>query len=381
MSNQQIDKVTSLSVIDPIMSEIEGLSQTSGLSVARFVYAAKMALEQTPKLFECEPTSLRRAILACVRDGLMPDSKEAVILPYGKEAQYQPMVAGVIKRLRELGGVFSISCELVCEKDTFFPNLADPDDTQHTMPGFGDRGAIVGCYTIFRDDKNRVMHREIMSRAELDFVRSKSKSPDSPAYKSFEGEMFRKMTLRRGSKYISINNTALAEMMQSIDSMFEFNSSVQIAPRMDPFSGKTIENKPEEKQQISQKHTAEERKPDANQKPKEEQKPEPHVYEVPVETAFRPVFMAAIEPVLKAATANYPDFDVDAALAAVRAEAGKGRASVRAQHHRLFDHLVMIAEYVLEDRRAGVTDWPTKIRLELGKASHALGPITLELPQ
>jgi recombinational DNA repair protein RecT len=151
------------------------------------------------------------------------------------------MVHGVIKRLRELGSVFNIVCKLVHERDEFVLDEADPDSLSHKSDPFSkDRGAVIGGYVVFRDEAKRVMHLETMSLEDFEKVRTSSKAPDSPAWKKWTHEMYRKAVLRRGAKYISVNNDKIRALLERDDSMFDF-SQQRMVERVDPFSGPTID--------------------------------------------------------------------------------------------------------------------------------------------
>ncbi len=243
-------------IIAPIRSDmIEMTGSEEGM--LRVASAFKIAvLENAGKpnksFLDCDPRTIQRELLKCCADGLVPDGREAVILPYKKSANYQPMIHGIVKRLKELGSVNSITVELVHENDMFHVNLADQEDTKHEFDIFTkDRGDIVGAYAIFRGKDKSVMHREVMSRQELDKVRSASKSPDSPAWANWEGEMFKKAVIRRGSKRITINNDQTRLMIERMDEMFDF-SPKQIQERADPFATKQLDSPKGNRSRVSQ---------------------------------------------------------------------------------------------------------------------------------
>ena len=232
-------------IIAPIRGEMVELSGSEE-AANRIAHSFSIAVRETPKILECSPPSIQKEIMKCCSDGLVPDSKEAVILPYFNkdtkqlEANYQPMVYGVIKRMKELSSVCSIAVDVVHENDEFHVNLADVDDTVHKFDIFSDdRGEIVGAYCIARDKDKNVIHREIMTRKDLDKIRTASKSPNSPAWKNWETEMFKKGVLRRLSKYISLDNDKLRKMVESIDDFFDYKQR-QESVRADPFAPKQI---------------------------------------------------------------------------------------------------------------------------------------------
>ena len=247
MSNQQTDNAGN--IIDELRSELVPMLSENGVTFDRLRSTFLIAVQQYPDILKCTPESLRREISKCAADGLMPDGKEAVLLPYLEKdrvtqqkhyvANYQPMVYGIIKRMRELGDVFQIVCSIVYDKDEFILDAADPDTLSHKADPFAkERGEIVGAYVVFRDHQKRVLHLETMDRAQLDQVRATSKAPDSPAWSKWETEMFRKAVLRRGSKYISINNDKIRRLIERQDELFDFqqqNRSRSIE-RSNPFA-------------------------------------------------------------------------------------------------------------------------------------------------
>lgn len=252
------------SLIDSMRADIAPLMSESGKSFDRLKSVFLIAIQQEPKILQCTPESLRREISKCAADGLVPDAKEAVLLPYydTKERQflanYQPMVLGIIKRMKELGNVFSIVCKLVYANDEFVLDEADPDSISHKSDPFAkDRGDVVGGYVIFRDDKKRLMHLETMSLEDFEKVRAASKAPDSPAWKNWTEEMYKKAVLRRGAKYISINNDKIRALLERQDEMFDFRESRRRETnRFDPFTGEVIEGQvADDSKQLTHQHT------------------------------------------------------------------------------------------------------------------------------
>lgn len=282
MSNQLIANPTVF--LDEFKEDLLPLVRDNGQSYDRLKSNFMIAVQQNPDILKCTPESLRREMSKCAADGLVPDNKEAVILPYWDRdqkahvANYQPMVYGIIKRMKELGSVFNIVCELVCANDTFSFNAADPDSLVHTWDVFSStpRGETKAAYVIFRDEHKRVMHREIMTLEELKAVRAASKSPNSPAWVKFEGEMYQKVVLRRGNKYISINNDKIRALLERTDDMFDFQRGQPTTERVNPFTGQTIDGTvADTADKVEQK--PDETKPHSDEKPASADKKQPNV--------------------------------------------------------------------------------------------------------
>lgn len=290
--------------LDHIRPDIEPLVVDSGKSFDRLKSVFLIAVQQEPKILQCTIESLRREISKCAADGLVPDSKEAVLLPYfdNKDkvflANYQPMVQGIIKRVKELGGVFSIVCNLVHANDEFVLNEADPDSLLHKSDPFAkadERGGVVGGYAVFRDGQKRVMHLETMSREDFEKVQQASKAPNSPAWTKWTNEMYRKAVLRRGSKYVPINNDKIRALLERPDEMFDF-SQPRVTERVNPFGAaieheqtKAIADQSQSGVQMDTNRVATgEKEKVERQQVKQEQKPSQQAKQKPDQTQSKP---------------------------------------------------------------------------------------------
>lgn len=244
MSNRSTNSVA---IVDDMRQDLEEALASSGKSWNRLRTTLIIAFQNYPDLVKCSPESVKKEIMKCAADGLVPDGKEAVILPYfDKEARvhqanYQPMVHGVIKRMKELGGVFEVICSTVREADPFEFDAANPKAMTHKINPFSsNRGSIVGAYVKFVDDSDRVMHVEVMSAEQIEKVRRASKSPNGPAWRDWYEEMCKKAVLRRGSKYISLDNDRVREMIERMDTLFEPMGRGRDVVRLNPFSGDEV---------------------------------------------------------------------------------------------------------------------------------------------
>ena len=85
----------------------------------RFARVAVMALQKNPKLLDSDRQSLYQAIQACAQDGLIPDGREAALVPYGDKVQYLPMIGGILKKIRNSGELLTIMAQTVRKNDVF----------------------------------------------------------------------------------------------------------------------------------------------------------------------------------------------------------------------------------------------------------------------
>jgi len=94
---QQMAKVRDLST--KIVAEQAITLQQRGIPIDAWKGMMSEAIVTVPEVLKCtDNPSLARAIRSCCRDGLLPDGKDAVILPAkGGKAKYVPMVTGLKK--------------------------------------------------------------------------------------------------------------------------------------------------------------------------------------------------------------------------------------------------------------------------------------------
>jgi recombination protein RecT len=95
------------------------------VDVAGFARIVIRAVEAEPLLYDADRGSLMRACLDAAQDGLLPDGREGAIVPYRHRnsnrfvAQWQPMVWGLVKLVRQSEQLVDIASYIVREADAF----------------------------------------------------------------------------------------------------------------------------------------------------------------------------------------------------------------------------------------------------------------------
>lgn len=172
----------------------------AGVPPERFNGVVMTAVQMNPDLFLCERKSLLLAIMRCAGDGLLPDGRDAAIVPYRDKkndqllAQFMPMISGILKRARNSGEIASVSSAAVYQNDHFDYELGDREFIRH-RPAMGERGALIGAYAIVRT-KDGGIYRDVMDKFEIERRRLSSAAPDSPAWKNWYDEQACKTVLR-----------------------------------------------------------------------------------------------------------------------------------------------------------------------------------------
>jgi len=181
----------------------------------RFVRTAITAVQMNPDLLATERKSLLGACMKAAQDGLMIDGREAALVIFKNKAQYMPMVAGLLKKARQSGQVSSISAHVVYERDQFDYELGDNERILHKPLITGERGKPIAVYAIGRMNDGGV-YREVMSVAQVEKVRSVSRTKNSGPWETWWDEMARKTVIRRLAKYMP-SSTDLDQVLSRDD--------------------------------------------------------------------------------------------------------------------------------------------------------------------
>jgi recombination protein RecT len=200
------------------------------IPVDKFKTVLLAAATKVPSLLSADRASLMQACMDCARYGLLPDGNDAALTTFkdfksGRLlVQLLVMIKGILRRARELGDLSSISAYTVHEGDVFSIELGDEPKIVH-MLAVANRGDVIAAYAIFRRGEE-VIHREFMTRAEIDQTRGVSRAKAGDAWTKWFGEMARKTVVRRGSKSIPMSD-ALAEIVSHEDRYTDFSLADQ----------------------------------------------------------------------------------------------------------------------------------------------------------
>lgn len=202
----------------------------SHITPQKFMQVVSTAAMLNPELEECTYSSLMSSFLQCAKDGLLPDNKEAAIVVYNKKqgnqwvkvAQYQPMVMGVLKRLRQSSEVNYIDAKIVYQGDQFDYYVDMEGEKLIHRPVFEkeQRGDIRLVYAMakLKTGDNVV---EVMTKDEVDRIMMMSKSAvdrdgnlkQYSVWAQHYGEMMRKTAIHRIAKRLP-NSSDVMDMIE-----------------------------------------------------------------------------------------------------------------------------------------------------------------------
>ena len=194
----------------------------SNVSQTKFKNAALAAIKRDPMILNASPRSLMVAFTQAAQDGLLPDGKEGVINVYKGEAKWNPMIAGIRRRARELDNLL-IDAQVVYKADKFVCRQGDDPAILHEPAQLGTpRGEMIGAYAIFKREDGDILHREVMDKQQVMDVKSQSKQQDGLLWGKFETEAWRKTVARRGIKTVPTSE-GLMQIVTRDDDNFAFD--------------------------------------------------------------------------------------------------------------------------------------------------------------
>lgn len=216
----------------------------SHITVDKFQRTIATAALSNPQLLNCDRQSLLIAAMKLAQDGLLPDGREAALVPFKSwnkdtrettwQVQAMPMAWGVRKKILQSGQVVSLETGLVyraeMEGGHFIYEIGMDPPIRHrpkldlTEEETAD-SEIVAAYSIARiknENGDPYWSVEVMRRSEVDKVRQASQTgavgrktrdgkaitPKGP-WVDWYGEMARKTVLRRHSKVLPMSGDLL----------------------------------------------------------------------------------------------------------------------------------------------------------------------------
>lgn len=169
------------------------------LTADRMARVACTAILRTPKLLECRPESLLQALMLCSQAGLEPDGRNAHLIPYGDQCQLIIDWKGLVALAERNGCAENIYADKVCDNDEFSACVVDGvKKLTHTINWKKDRGPAYAYYCSCR--RNGHLDYEVMTLADVQKIKARSKAGNSGPWVSDFDEMAKKTTIRRMSK-------------------------------------------------------------------------------------------------------------------------------------------------------------------------------------
>lgn len=177
----------------------------SHITVEKFTRVAMTAIQNNAQLANADRASLFGSIVRLAQDGLLPDGREAAIVMFGQQAQAMPMIAGILKKIRQSGDVSYVSAQIVYSNDHFEWTLGFDETIDHRpAPLDQEPGEPIAAYAVaVLKDGSRLL--EVMRKSEIEKVRNVSRAKGNGPWVQWWGEMARKTVMRRLSKRLPMS--------------------------------------------------------------------------------------------------------------------------------------------------------------------------------
>jgi len=249
----------------------------SHITPEKFQRAALTAIQSSPNIQKANRQSVYNACLKAAQDGLVLDGREAALVVYnvkggGAVAQYMPMIAGILKKIRNSAQLATISAHVVYEGDVFDYELGDNEHIIH-KPKLDGRGEPIAAYSIAKL-KDGSIQREVMSVAEIEHTRKSSRSATKGPWSTHWSEMARKTVVRRIAKYLPQSSDL--DIVMADDSFYDFGNEPKRAPT--PATIQAKKARPKRLENVAAKA-----EPEAEAKPKAKPKAAPKAKAAPKE--------------------------------------------------------------------------------------------------
>lgn len=204
------------------------------LTAERVIKVALLAASRTPTLLNCTPESFVLAVIQASQLGLEAGSPlgEAYLVPYKDQCTLIVGYRGLIALARRSGEIEAIEAHVVHAKDTLklaygldaelvhTPWMPTPPENLDELAGEAlaeweknaHPGPMTAVYAVARL-KGGVRQVEVMTRAEVDAIRRRSRASGSGPWVTDYEEMAKKTVVRRIAKYLPMS----IEMAAALD--------------------------------------------------------------------------------------------------------------------------------------------------------------------
>jgi recombination protein RecT len=202
--------------LEPRIGRIEELLPPT-MDARRFASVSLIALAKNTDLLRCDRTSFVMAVLEAAEIGLEPTGGVggAHLVPFKGKIQLILDYRGVQYLIRE-GGGGEIKTVLVYEGDIFRVYEGTTKPRIHHSPKFMTKepAKITYVYAVPLDHPEKF---EVMTKAEIDGIRGRSKAANNGPWVSDFGAMARKSVLKRISAWLPLKPSARLDAREILD--------------------------------------------------------------------------------------------------------------------------------------------------------------------
>lgn len=204
------------------------------VTIDRLMRVALSELRTNEKLAECEPLSLMSSISKAAQLGLEVGSAlgHAYLVPYKREAQLIIGYRGYIALARRSGEIQSLTARVVREHDVFELEYGLHEQLRHVPSTDPEPGEMTHVYAIARLKDGGIQY-EVMTKADVDAIRARSKAAQYGPWVTDYHEMARKTVVRRLFKYLPVSVEIADAITAEQDEMIDVTPRAETADTID----------------------------------------------------------------------------------------------------------------------------------------------------
>ena len=202
--------------IEYIVNLNSALLERSGYSTEAYSRVVLNTMVQTPSIIDCDTESLTQALLDAMNAGLVPDGKEAAIVPFKRRATLIIMIEGRLKLAQQATQGLVVRSMAVYAADEW--DYAEgihahldhvPSPTANQSPEH-----LIYVYATARMPGAIDPQYDVMSRATVDRYRAFSARADKPPWTTHFEEMAKNAVLKRLLKRLPKSSRAPVESQE-----------------------------------------------------------------------------------------------------------------------------------------------------------------------
>ena len=229
-SPQQRTDTIAAALQDESVKKALGEMLPKHMDAERFKRVAMNCLRKNPKLLQCTPASFLSALLQCAAVGLEPDTPlgNAYLIPYGKEVTLVIGYEGYIDLAYRSGVVTQISANVVRAGEDFdwsegtdpfikHKPSAVPQSYQSGQQTYLSGRDVTHAYAMAKLLGGGTV-QVVMMKAELDAIKSRSRSSHDGPWVTDPIAMYKKTAIRQLRKYMPMSAQGRAfQLSASLD--------------------------------------------------------------------------------------------------------------------------------------------------------------------
>ena len=198
--------------------------KAAGYDPEQYAAVVLNAMVVNPSLAECTKQSLEKSIIDCLNAGLLPDGKQAAIIPFAKTATLIPMVDGIVKLAHNAIKGLGLRALVVYKGDHFEYSDGAHVTLNHTQGAFCDPPRaidkrpenIIAAYAVAKQPGHMEPDILVMDRAGLDIYRSYSRSRSGP-WETHYAQMCQKTVIKQLLKLMPKVAAALPDVPAGLE--------------------------------------------------------------------------------------------------------------------------------------------------------------------